>query len=354
MAFCIGNKDISENSPVYFIADIASNHDGDLQKAKDLISLAKEAGANGAKFQHFTADKIVSKYGFEKLGGQLSHQSKWQKPVYEVYKDASISREWTEELKQHCDKAGIDFLSSPYDMEAIEHLDKYVSVYKIGSGEITWLEILKRLAETGKSLILSTGTSTLEDVTRAVDTILPLNKQLALLQCNTNYTGSKENFRYVSLNVLKLYKSLYPELVIGLSDHTPFHATVLGAIALGARVIEKHFTNNNSLPGPDHVFSMNPKTWKEMVLRSRELEESFGNRMKVVEENEKETVIVQRRCIRAAVSLEPGDMITREKLSVLRPAPSEAIMPYEIDKIVGMKIKEKVEVGQELTWSMFR
>jgi len=354
MTFKIGNKTISESSPTYFMADIASNHDGDLKRAKKLISLARESGADGAKFQHFTADKIVSKYGFEKLGKQLSHQSKWPKSVYEVYKETSIPGEWTEELKRHCDREGIDFLSSPYDMDSIELLDKYVSVYKIGSGDITWREILIALSKTGKPLILSTGASTLEDVNRAVDTILPINKQIAILQCNTNYTGTRENFKYVSLNVIKLYRRLYPEFVIGLSDHTPYHAAVLGAITLGARIIEKHFTDDNNRSGPDHAFSMNPAAWKEMVSRSRELEFSFGNKEKVVEENEKETVVLQRRCIRAAVSLKSGDIITRQKLSVLRPAPKEAIMPYEIEKIIGKEIRKNAVAGEAITWEMFR
>lgn len=354
MGFKIGKRAISENSPAYFIADIASNHDGDLNRAKKLISLARESGADGVKFQHFLADKIVSKYGFEKLGGQFSHQKKWPKPVYEIYKDASIPRKWTGELKKHCDKESIDFLSSPYDMKAVDLLNDYVSVYKIGSGDITWPDILVKLAKTGKPLILATGASTLEDVDRAVNIIIPINKQLSLLQCNTNYTGSKENFKYVSLNVIKLYRELYPALIIGLSDHTPFHAAVLGAVTLGARIIEKHFTDDNNRSGPDHPFSMNPVTWKEMVLRTRELELSLGDKRKIVEDNENQTVILQRRCVRAAVSLKAGDRITRNKLSVLRPAPPEAVMPYDIEKVVGKQLKKNVDRGDAITWGIFK
>ena len=354
MNFKIGKKVISENSPTYFIADIASNHDGNLQRAKELISLAREAGADGVKFQHFTADKIVSKHGFERLGGQLSHQNTWKKSVYDVYQDASISREWTMELKEHCDKEWIDFFSSPYDLEAIEHLNPYVSVYKIGSGEITWPEILEAMAKKGKPLILSTGAATLEDVMRAINVITPINKQLALLQCNTNYTGSLENFKYVSLNVLKLYKNLFPDMILGLSDHTPHHAAVLGAVTLGARIIEKHFTDDNNRLGPDHSFSLNPITWKEMVLRTRELEDSFGNNMKIIEGNENETVIVQQRCVRAAVPLAQGELITREKLTVLRPAKPEAIKPYEISRIIGLRVNQAVNVGDEITWALFK
>ncbi|MFH0779337.1 MAG: N-acetylneuraminate synthase family protein [Parcubacteria group bacterium] len=354
MNFKIGTKNISNDSPSYFIADIASNHDGDLNRAKDLISLAREVGADGVKFQHFQADKIVSRQGFEKLGAQLSHQGKWPKSVYEMYLDASIAREWTEELKKHCNHECIDFFSSPYDMEAIEHLDPYVSVYKVGSGDITWPEILQAMAQKGKPMILSTGASDLIDVQRAVDVIYPINRQLAILQCNTNYTGNKDNFKYVCLNVLKTYKRLYPEFVIGLSDHTPELTTVLGAIALGARIIEKHFTDDNSRIGPDHAFSLNPTAWKEMVLRARELELALGKSTKVVEENEKDTVVLQRRCLRATAQLEPGDVITRDKISVLRPAPAGAVMPYDMQKIIGLTIKRQMEAGEEFTWDLFK
>jgi N-acetylneuraminate synthase len=191
-------------------------------------------------------------------------------------------------------------------------------------------------------------------VIRATSAILAHNSQLAVLQCNTNYTGSHDNFRYSSLNVLKLYQHLYPDLIIGLSDHTPGHAAVLGAVALGARIIEKHFTDDNGRVGPDHSFSLDPKAWKEMVLRTRELEMAFGNNVKIVEENEKETVVVQRRCVRAAINLNPGDIVTRDKISVLRPAPATAIMPYEIDKIIGLKINKFVDAGRELTWELFK
>ena len=139
----IGKHMLGKNQPTYFIADIAANHDGDFERAKKLIGLAKECGADAAKFQNFQAPKIVSDYGFKSLGGQQSHQAKWKKSVFEVYKSASVPFEWTEGLKKECDKVGIDFFSSPYDFEAIDMLDSFVPAYKIGSGEIDWLEALQ-------------------------------------------------------------------------------------------------------------------------------------------------------------------------------------------------------------------
>lgn len=336
--------------PTYMVADISANHDGDLERAKALVHLAKEAGADAAKFQNFTAHKIVSKEGFERLGGQLSHQARWRKAVFEVYKGASIPHEWTPVLKRECDHAGIHYFSTPYDFEAVDMLDPYVSVYKIGSGDITWTEMLQHIASKAKPVLLACGASDIGDVQRAVATIRRLNAQLVLIQCNTNYTGSLENFRYINLNVLKTFAAMYPDVVLGLSDHTPGHATVLGAVTLGARVIEKHFTDDTSREGPDHPFSMDPRTWREMVERTRELELALGSGDKRVEPNEEATVIVQRRCLRAARAFPSGEKITRDLIEVLRPAPLDSIAPYRIGEVVGRRAARAFARGDVIRW----
>jgi len=350
MEIQIGSHIIAENQPTYFIADISANHDGDLERAKLLIRLAKEAGANAAKFQNFRAPQIVSDYGFKSLGGQISHQATWKKSVFEVYADASIPFEWSPILKEACDKAGIDYFSSPYDFDAIDMLDPYVPAYKIGSGDITWLEALVRIARKGKPVILATGASNIGEVQRAVHTILTINPQLVLMQCNTNYTASLENFNHIHLRVLNTYHTLFPEVVLGLSDHTSGHATVLGAIAFGARVIEKHFTDNNRRIGPDHPFSMTPATWREMVERTRELERALGSADKFVSDNEQQTVILQRRCLRAGREIKVGEAFTREMIAVLRPATPGAILPYEIESVIGTRALTNIPAGKELRW----
>jgi N-acetylneuraminate synthase len=344
-------KKIGLNEPVYFIADIAANHDGDLQRAIELIELAADAGANAAKFQHFQAETIVSDEGFNSLKGQLSHQSKWKKSVFEVYQDASVDVDWTPSLKKACDKAGITFFTSPYSIELVDAVDPYVPAYKIGSGDITWLEIIKYIAGKKKPYFLATGASTIKEVQKTVEIALKINPQLALLQCNTNYTASLENFKYVQLNVLRTYREMYPDLILGLSDHTPGHATVLGSVALGARIIEKHFTDDTSRIGPDHNFSMNPISWREMVDRTRELECSLGAGVKKVEDNEKETVILQRRSIRLNTDLQEGAILTRESLAALRPCPGDALPLCELDNVVGRQLKNQIKKGDYIRWS---
>jgi len=351
MQIQIGPHTIGEDNPTYFIADISANHDGDLGRAKALIRLAKEAGADAAKFQNFRAPHIVSDYGFQSLGGQLSHQASWKKSVFEVYQNASIPFEWTPVLKDECDQAGIDYFSSPYDFDAIDMLDAYVPAYKIGSGDITWLEALERMARKGKPILLASGASNIGEVQRAVLTILAINPQLVLMQCNTNYTASLENFNYIHLRVLNTYRTMFPDVVLGLSDHTPAHATVLGAVALGARVIEKHFTDDNSRVGPDHPFSMTPASWREMVDRTRELERALGSPDKVVTANEQQTVILQRRCLRAGRDIQAGEVFSREMIAVLRPATPGAVLPDEIEAFVGTRALKNIPAGKELRWT---
>lgn len=341
----INGRRIDINAPAYFVADIAANHNGDLTTAKELVWLAKDAGADAVKFQHFLADKIVSDYGFGHLGKQSGHQATWKKSVYETYKEAEFNRSWNEELALTAKEAGIDYFTAPYDYDAVDEIDRYIPAYKIGSGDITRLEFLQYVAAKEKPVLLATGASDMWEVEQAVDVLCATNPNIVLMQCNTNYTGKLENFKYINLNVLKTYAVRYPNMVLGLSDHTLGHATVLGAIALGARVIEKHFTSDTHQTGPDHAFSMDPKTWKEMVDRSRELETALGTGSKMIEDNEKETVVLQRRCVRAKEFLKAGTILSEEMLEELRPAPRDAVFPYLKAKLIGKTLMIDKEKG---------
>lgn len=341
----IENKFIDKDSKAYFIADIAANHDGDIERAKDLIYLAAEAGSDAAKFQHFTAETIISKYGFDALKRNMSHQKDWKKSVFEVYKDASVDLKWTETLVETCKKANISFFTTPYSLEVVDYIDSFVPAFKIGSGDITWHEIIKKVASKNKPYIIASGASSIDEVDMAVSVALKENNDLCLMQCNTNYTASIENFKYINLNVLKTFQKKYPQLILGLSDHTPGHTTVLGAITLGAKIIEKHFTDDNERDGPDHKFSMNPKTWKEMVFKTRELEDALGYGVKKLEKNEYETVVLQRRAIRAASDLSIGTLISNKNTFPLRPCPKDGIPPYKIDEIEGKSLNKNIKKG---------
>ncbi|MBE3066944.1 MAG: N-acetylneuraminate synthase family protein [Chloroflexi bacterium] len=351
MEFKIGIHIIGPTRPTYFIADIAANHDGDLERAKRLIRLAKDAGADAAKFQHFQAPKIVSEYGFTHMNAQVSHQAEWKKSVTQVYSEASVSWDWTPVLKEECDRIGIDFLTSPYDYESIEHVAPFIPAFKVGSGEIDWIEALEHMASKGKPLIIATGAANIGEVQKAVHAILKINKQLCVMQCNTNYTASPENYDYINLNVLKTYAAMFPDVVLGLSDHTHGNATILGAVTLGARVVERHFTDSNDREGPDHKFALNPQDWAHMVEETRLLERALGSADKFVAGNEKDTVVVQRRCLRAARDIKAGEVFTREMIDVLRPASLGAIKPDQIPNAIGTRALSDIPFGKELRWT---
>ncbi|MCF6296409.1 MAG: N-acetylneuraminate synthase family protein [Flavobacteriaceae bacterium] len=338
----IGNKKIGFNEKPYFIADIAANHDGDLNRAYKLIELAKEAGADAAKFQNFKAKKIVSNKGFDSLNGQMSHQASWEKSVVEVYEDASVPDDWTEKFKHKCNDIGIEYFTSPYDFESVDLVDPFVNVYKIGSGDITWLDIIEYIAKKNKPVFIATGASDMNDVLRAMNLLQSYTDDIVLMQCNTNYTANPQNYNFINLNVLKTFKQYFPNVILGLSDHTHGHATVLGAIALGTRVIEKHFTDDNNRVGPDHKFAMNPIAWRDMVDRSMELFNALGDGVKRIEKNEEESVIVQRRSLRYNKDLYKNTIITKNDIIALRPIKDGNIEPYRINEIVGRTLNKKV------------
>mgnify|MGYP001162585709 FL=1 len=346
MKIKIGNKIISEENPTYFIADIASNHDGSLNKAKELIHMASESGADAAKFQNFYASSLVSDYGFRNLKKTSSHQNKWKKSVYETYKENEISLKWTEDLASTCKKFDIEYFTASYDSSINSYINKFVNAWKIGSGDITWHEHILKISKNKKPIIIATGASNLSEVKKIVNKVIKVNKKIILMQCNTNYTNQFNNFNFINLNVLKLYKKKFPNIIYGLSDHTKGHETVLGAISLGARVIEKHFTDSNLRNGPDHKFSMNPKTWKAMINSARILELALGKKNKRIEKNEKDTVILQRRSIRVKRNIKKNEILRKKDCEYLRPCPNDALPVYELDKILDKKIKFDIKKNE--------
>jgi sialic acid synthase SpsE len=350
MEIKIGKKIIGEKYETYFIADIAANHDGDIERAKKLITLAKESGADATKFQHHDVRHYVSKKGFENLGGKFSHQSKWKKSVFEVYKDAEVPTSWTIELKKHCDKVGIDFFSTPYDLQMVDHLDPHVPAFKIGSGDINFPQMIEKVSRKEKPVLISTGASTMEEIHAAINLAKKYNKEIVLLQCNTNYTGNTSNFKHIHLNVLKKYKKEFPDIILGLSDHTHGGVTAIGAVALGARVIEKHFTDDITRDGPDHSFSMDPISWKKMVDDIRILEESLGDENKKVEENELSTIILQRRCLRANKEIREGAIIQESDFEFKRPSPKGSLSPKYATEIIGKKTLKDISEDDILNW----
>lgn len=341
------NLDLKSINKAYFIAEIGSNFDRSLNKAKDLISLAKESGADAVKFQHYSADSLVSDLGFKNLKNK-SHQTSWSDSVYETYKKAELNVIWTQELSEYSNNEGIDFMTSPYSFELCDMTADYVSAFKIGSGDISWTDFIQYVSLKNKPLFIATGASSIDDVTRAVE-VLKSNNQFVLMQCNTNYENILTNLKYQNISVLNTYKNLFGrDIHIGLSDHTKSHTSVLCAISLGAKFVEKHFTDNNNNKGPDHLFALDPNAWKEMISLSREVEEVLGTSIKIIEENEREAYTVQRRSICTSKNLKVNHIIKETDLCYLRPKPDRTFDPWQKDIVIGKKLNKDLSKYQPI------
>jgi N-acetylneuraminate synthase len=342
----IGNKKIGIGHPVYIIAEIGANFDGDIDKAKRLVDAAKQAGADCAKFQSFIAEKIVSGKGFASMKLKGVHGS-WGRPVEEIFKEAEFPRAWHKEIAAYCAKKGIHFSTSPYDFEAVDLCAQLDLPYiKIGSGDITWHEMLEYIARKNKPMFLATGDATMAEIDEAIRVIEATgNRELVLMQCITNYPSKIES---ANINVLKTYETAF-DILTGYSDHSPGLVVALGSVALGAKVIEKHFTLNNADKGPDHPHSMNTGDFSSMVKAIRELEAAMGETRKVVVEEEAETVIVQRRSLYAKRDIVAGKAISEGDIDVLRPA--LGIAPKYKSVVIGKIAKGDIKAGYPIHWN---
>lgn len=342
----LGERWVGNGEPVYIIAEIGSNFDRSKERAKMLIELAKDCGADAVKFQCFTADKIISKEGFNEL--KIGFQSKWRKSVYKAYKSAEFPREWHNELFHYATKKGIHFFSSPYDKKAADALDKLdIPVFKIGSGDITWHEMLRYIAKKGKPIILSTGASTIAEIDEALKVIRSEgNVDIVLLQCVTNYPS---HFEYANIRAMKAMGEIF-DVLVGYSDHTPGTIVPLGAVALGACVIEKHFTDDKTRLGPDHPFAMDGREFKGMVDGIRTIERALGSPVKDLYEEEKQTATLQHRCLRATKDIRRGTQITEDMIDILRPAPEDSLNPKYKQIIIGREVKVDLKKGDPFTW----
>ncbi|OGJ37870.1 MAG: flagellar biosynthesis protein FlgA [Candidatus Pacebacteria bacterium RIFOXYA1_FULL_38_18] len=345
----IGKRKVGINHPAYIVVDAGANFNNNLDTAKKLAYEAKKAGADVIKYQSFLAKKIVSARGFDSMELKGVHGS-WDQSVEEVFKKAELPRKWHLELANYCKNIGIEFTSSPYDFEAVDLLDEIgVSFFKIGSGDITWHEMLRYIAKKNKPIALATGASTLAEVDEAIRVIEETgNKKLILLQCITNYPSKVES---ANLNVMKTYSQAF-DILTGYSDHSPGDTVVLGSIALGGCFIEKHFTLNKKDTGPDHPHSMEPKELAEMIKKIRDLEKAMGSHRKIVVPEESETVIVQRRSLYANTDIKKGQKILKRNLSVLRPA--LGILPKFQKEIVGRIANKNIEKGSPIKWDYLK
>ena len=326
---------------VYIIAEAGVNHNGKLDLALKLCDAAKEAGVNAVKFQTWKTENIVTASAcmatYQKKNIQTAASSQ-----YEMLKRLELSYEHFAHIQEHCKQIGIDFLSTPDEEESLDFLMSLsLPLIKVGSGEVTNIPYLRTIGSKKKPVILSTGMSTMEEVERAVKFLsTPANgskavsiDDIVVLQCNTQYPTP-----YQDVNLLAMPRMGNALGVrYGYSDHTKGIEIPVAAVALGACVIEKHFTLDRSLPGPDHKASLEPSELKEMIARIRNVEQALGNPLKRVTDSEKDNIIVARKSLVAARDIRKGETFTKENLAVKRPG--NGISPWNIYDVIGRVAK---------------
>ena len=341
--FKIGDRWVGPGHPNFIIAEVGSNFDGSLEKAKKMVDLAKQCGADSIKFQSFVAEKIINRIAFEQ-GSQADFQKKWKKSVQQVYKDAEFPREWHAEIAGYCKKKGIIFFSAPYDKEAVDLLEEIVPAYKIGSGDVTFVQLVEYIAKKGKPILMGVGASTMGEIEEAVKIIKKYNVPLLLMQCVTNYPTPFEDS---NVRAMKTLQQAF-DVPVGYSDHTPGSVVPLLSVALGGCAIEKHFTDDKKLPGPDHPFAMDVPEFTQMVKDVRNAEAALGSYTKEIYPSEEKTKIVQRRSIFAAKDIKKGTKITADMLSILRPW--HGLLPKYFDVAVGRTTQKDIKQGEAITW----
>lgn len=341
----IGNKKIGENYPTFIIAEVGSNHNRDLNQAKKLIEIAAEVEADAVKFQTYSAETMYSKKTFtpDYLEGKMEQRSVWQ-----LIKDIELPREWQGELADYTRSHGLIFLSTPFDYQAIKELEELnVLAYKIASFEIVDLPFLKEIAKNKKPIILSTGMASLGEIEEAINAIRDIgDNEIALLHCAINYPPPIED---LNLRAIKTLSKAF-RVPVGFSDHTMSTYLPSVCVALGARIIEKHYTVSRSLKGPDHKFALEPDELKLMIKNIRETEIALGSPEKKLAESEKNLYKLARRSIIAAKKIPKGKVIEKSDLIIKRPG--YGIPPKFIDIIIGREARKDIDEDDIITWDM--
>ncbi len=331
--------------PVFIIAEAGVNHNGNLELAKQLVDVAAEAGADAVKFQTFKAEKLVSQDAPKATYQKQSTTA--DEPQFSMIKKLELDLGAHRLLISHCQKRNIMFLSSPFDLDSIDLLNELeMEFFKIPSGEITNLPYLRKIGGLGKNVILSTGMSTMEEIEAAIQVLYTAglnSKQLTVLHCNTEYPTPMAD---VNLRAMQTLSDSFGTSV-GYSDHTLGIEVPIAAVALGAKVIEKHITLNNKLPGPDHRASLESQQLKSMVSAIRNLEQAMGDGIKQPTPSEEKNRPIARKSIVACRQIKRGEILSSDNLTVKRPA--SGISPMEWDQVIGTPAAKSFEADEAIS-----
>ncbi|ERI68238.1 N-acetylneuraminate synthase [Clostridium sp. KLE 1755] len=324
----------------FIIAEAGDNHNGNFENALKLVDAAVEAGADCVKFQTFVTEEIITKNA--KMAEYQINNTGCEESQFSMVKKLELSFYEFKLIKKYCDEKKIMFLSTPFDIPSIEFLEELnIPIFKIPSGEVTNLPYLVKIAQTGKSVILSTGMCEVKDIQLAIQ-ILEDNGcgTITLLHCNTEYPTPYED---VNLNAMTTMRKKFKKEV-GYSDHTLGIEVPVAAVAMGATVIEKHFTLDKTMPGPDHKASLEPDELKEMIIKIRNIEKALGDGVKRVSNSERKNITIARKSIVARKSIARGELFTEDNLAVKRPG--NGMSPLLWNKIIGTKANKDYVVDE--------
>lgn len=340
MALVIGNKKIGYEDSVYIIAEGCDNHMGNIEVAKEMCLQAKLAGADAIKFQHHLPDEEMLK--------EVPMSSNFDIPLYDFLKLHALTLEQHKEIKQYCETIGIQYLCTPFSLKAAKELnDIGVEAFKIGSGEMTDIPSLIEIAKLGKPMIISTGMCTLEEIKETYDALVPYNVPLAFTNCLSEYPPRYDD---LNLGVIKQLMEMFPKAIIGHSDHTPDNYTCYAAVALGARIIEKHVILNKTTPGPDQSVSIDFVDLHQLVDGIRKIECSMGQN-KIVNDREKDIREWAFRSIVSVRKLFKGEVLQQDMIWSKRPG--TGIPAKKMNDIIGKKLTRDVEANSLLSYDDF-
>ena len=330
----INGTRIDDESPCYVIAEIGHNHQGDVEKAKELFRRAKECGASAVKLQKRDNRGLFTRAAFDR---PYDNENSFG-PTYGLHREAlELNRDEFRELKRYAEEeVGIDFFSTAFDVPSADVLAELdVPVFKMASSDLTNIPLLKHVARIGKPMIVSTGGGTMEDVERAYDAIVGINSQVSLLQCTSSYPAEPDD---LDLRVIETFRERFPETVIGFSGHDNGIAMPLVAYILGARVIEKHFTLNRAMKGTDHIFSLEPVGLRKMVRDLTRARAALGDGVKKRHTGEVASMLKMGKSLYAARDLPAGHILSEQDVAIK--CPGGGLAPYDLERIVGLPLAQ--------------
>lgn len=337
----VGSTTITDASDCYVIAEIGHNHQGSLEKAKAMMTAAAECGANAVKLQKRDNRTLYVRSMYDK---PYDNENSFGATYGEHREALEFGKAEYAALKEHCRMLGVDFFATAFDFRSADFLAEFdMPAYKLASGDLKNIPLLTYVARIGKPMIISTGGATMEDIRRAYDAVMPINRQLCILQCTAAYPAEAEDLH---LNVITTFREAFPDVTVGLSDHYNGISMALVAYVLGARVIEKHFTLNHTWKGTDHAFSLEPVGFTKMVRDLRRARAALGDAKKQILPNETNPLIKMGKSLVAATNLPAGHVLARADIAIKSPA--GGLPPYELDKLVGKKLTRAVEADHAL------